>query len=61
MARIIVKVSKVGDSKIEVEGGSGTSCVDLTSGIEAALNGAVQEREYKPEYSEGEVDQTLEH
>ena len=60
MTRIVVKINKIGDTKIEVDGATGQSCVQLTAGIEAALNGVEVNREYKPEYNEAEVDQTQE-
>jgi hypothetical protein len=60
MARIKVRVSKVGDSKIDVEGASGSGCVTLTQAVEAALAGTPGQREYKPEYDEVEVQQTVE-
>lgn len=60
MARIKVKVNKIGDSKIDVEGAIGTSCVNLTQAVESALAGTPGQREYKPEYDEVEIDQSVE-
>ena len=60
MASIRVKVNKIGDSKIEVNGVSGSSCVLLTQAVEAALAGTPQAREFKPEYDEIEVQQAAE-
>lgn len=60
MARIKVQINKVGDTKIEVDGIVGTSCVSMTQAVEAALNGTPDNREYKPEYNEVEVEQGLE-
>lgn len=60
MPKITVKISKLGDSKIEVNGETGTRCVDVTAAVEAALAGTGQTREYKPEYDEVAIDQTVE-
>jgi hypothetical protein len=52
MPKIIVTINSVGDSKVEVEGESGSRCVEMTAGVEAALAGKAGNREYKPEYDE---------
>lgn len=48
-ANIIVKISPTGDTSVEVEGGSGQSCMNLTSFLEQAL-GTSKGSEYKPEF-----------
>lgn len=54
MARqILVRISKYGDTKIDAEGFTGTSCVEATQAIELALGGGGK-RDLKPEYDEPE-------
>lgn len=48
-----IKVSKYGDTKIDMEGFTGTSCVEATQAIELALGGGGK-RTLKPEYDEPE-------
>ncbi len=48
-AEIIVSISSTGDTKVEVQGGSGGSCTSLTKGLEEAL-GRTTEQAYKPEF-----------
>lgn len=60
MPKITVKISQVGDARIDVDGVAGTSCVNLTASVEAALAGTPAQREYKPEYDEVSIDQPLE-
>jgi hypothetical protein len=49
MANIIVTISPTGDTSIEVEGGSGQSCMNMTAFLEQAL-GQSKGTEYKPEF-----------
>ena len=60
MPKIQVKVNRYGDAKVEVLEATGSGCVEMTAGVEAALAGNAQNREYKPEYSEAEIEQTVE-
>ncbi|PNW26673.1 UNVERIFIED_CONTAM: hypothetical protein BEN50_21605 [Euhalothece sp. KZN 001] len=46
---VIITIDKDGNPKIEVEGGDGKTCVDLTKELESQL-GTVDERKFKPEY-----------
>jgi hypothetical protein len=46
---IEVFIEKDGQVRIEVRGVKGTSCLDLTKDLEAALGGQVEEREMTPE------------
>ena len=52
MPKIVVTIGKFGDSKVEVEGATGSSCVEMTAGVEAALAGNPTQRNLKPEYDE---------
>jgi hypothetical protein len=57
-AEIIVTISPTGDTKVEVEGGSGGSCTNLTKGLEEAL-GKTTEQTYKPEFYNKPQDQRI--
>ena len=48
-AEIIITISSTGETKIEVQGGSGSSCTSLTKGLEDAL-GRTADQTYKPEF-----------
>ena len=47
-----VFIDQGGQVRVEVRGVKGTSCLDLTKGLEDALGGQVEEREMTPEASE---------
>jgi hypothetical protein len=48
-----IKINKFGDTKIEMEGFTGTSCMEASQAIEIALGGGGK-RNLKPEYDEPE-------
>jgi hypothetical protein len=52
MQEIDVIIEKDGQVRIEVRGVKGTSCLDLTRGLEAALGGQVEDRQMTPESQE---------
>jgi hypothetical protein len=52
MQEIDVIIEKDGRVRIEVRGVKGTSCLDLTRGLEAALGGQVEDRQMTPESQE---------
>jgi len=54
MPEINVEILPNGEVKISVSGAKGSQCTDMTRFLEEAL-GEVQEREFTPEYYEGEV------
>jgi hypothetical protein len=60
MPSIVVKISKIGDAKVEVNGEVGSACILATAAVEAALGGTQQSREFKPEYNEVTIEQTVE-
>jgi Protein of unknown function (DUF2997) len=49
LEEIEVIIDKDGQVHIQVRGVKGTACLDLTSGLEAALGGEVELREMQPE------------
>jgi hypothetical protein len=49
LQEIEVFIGKDGRVRIEVRGVKGTSCLDLTKDLEAALGGQVESREMTPE------------
>jgi hypothetical protein len=49
LQEIEVFIGKDGQVRIEVRGVKGTSCLDLTKDLEAALGGEVESREMTPE------------
>jgi hypothetical protein len=54
---IEVFIDKDGQVRLEVRGVKGTSCLDLTADLEAALGGEVESREMTPEAYETVQDQ----
>lgn len=54
---IDVLTQKDGRARIEVRGAKGTSCLDLTRDVEAALGGQVESREMTTEAQESAVEQ----
>ncbi len=52
LQEIDVYIEKNGEVKIEVRGAKGTTCLDLTRDLEAALGGEVLSREMTPEATE---------
>lgn len=56
---IEVFIDKNGEVRIETHGVKGMSCLDLTAGLEAALDGKVESREMTPEAYESVQEQTL--
>jgi hypothetical protein len=54
---IEVFIDKDGQVRLEVRGAKGTSCLDLTANLEAALGGEVESREMTPEAYETVQDQ----
>lgn len=57
---IEVFIEKDGQVRIEVRGVKGTSCLDLTKALEAALGGQIEAREMTPEASETTQEQRRE-
>jgi hypothetical protein len=55
---IEVFIDKDGQVRLEVRGIKGTSCLDLTADLEAALGGEIESREMTPEAYETVQDQT---
>jgi hypothetical protein len=59
---IEVTIDKNGQVQIHVLGATGTTCLDLTQGLEAALGGQVLMRQMTPEAQDelgNPIDQTL--
>jgi hypothetical protein len=54
MKKMKIRIDRKGKTKIQVEGGSGTDCLDFTRSVEDAL-GVVEERELLEEYSHDEL------
>ena len=52
LQEIEVFIGRDGQVRIEVRGVKGTSCLDLTKDLEAALGGQVETREMTPEAHE---------
>jgi hypothetical protein len=52
MQEIDVIIEEDGRVRLEVRGVKGTSCLDLTRGLEAALGGQVEDRQMTPESQE---------
>ena len=52
LQEIDVIIDKDGQVRIEVRGVKGRYCLDLTSGLEAALGGQVEDRQMTPESQE---------
>ena len=52
MQEIEVVIDKDGTVKVEVRGVKGTSCLDLTRDLEAALGGQVEDRQMTAEAQE---------
>lgn len=58
MRKIKIKIDGMGTPTIEAEGFNGGDCTQATEGIERALGGAQDARNYKPEYyNEGDNQQ----
>lgn len=57
-AEIVVSISKTGETSVEVEGGSGGSCTNLTKALEEKL-GKVTDQSFKPEYYNKPQDQRV--
>jgi hypothetical protein len=55
LQEIEVVIDEDGETQIEVRGVKGTSCLELTEDLEAALGGEVEEREMTPEADEQSV------
>ena len=49
LQEIEVSIAPDGTTRIEVRGVSGTTCLDLTEGLEKALGGEIIDRELTPE------------
>ena len=58
LQEIEVIIDEDGETQIEVRGVKGTSCLELTEDLEAALGGEVQKREMTPEADEQHSVQT---
>jgi hypothetical protein len=56
-----VIIDKDGEVKIEVHGVKGTSCLDITADLEAALGGEIESREMKPDAYATVQEQTRDH
>jgi hypothetical protein len=52
MQEITVVIDKNGQVSVEVRGVKGTSCLDVTKGLEEALGGQVEDRQMTPEAQE---------
>ena len=52
MQEITVVIEKDGQVRVEVRGVKGTSCLDVTRGLEEALGGKVEDRQMTPEAQE---------
>ena len=52
MQEITVVIEKDGQVRVEVRGVKGTSCLDVTRGLEEALGGQVEDRQMTPEAQE---------
>ena len=52
MPKIIATFDKHGNSKIEVEGETGSRCIEKTASVEAALAGNPSKRNLKPEFDD---------
>ena len=52
MQEITVVIEKDGQVRVEVRGVKGTSCLDVTKGLEEALGGQVEDRQMTPEAQE---------
>ena len=52
MQEITVVIDKDGQVRVEVRGVKGTSCLDVTKGLEEALGGQVEDRQMTPEAQE---------
>lgn len=57
LQEIDVFIEKDGRVRIEVRGAKGSSCLDLTRDLEAALGGQVESREMTAEAQESAVEQ----
>lgn len=57
--QVVVKVSKLGDVKIDAEGFVGESCLAATQAIEQMLSGEAK-RTLKPEFDQAEASQEAE-
>lgn len=56
MRKIVVTVPQYGAPSVEAEGFNGVGCADATRAIEQALSsGAIETRDYKPEWSNPET------
>lgn len=49
MQEVIVSISSTGEVTVEVQGVTGTQCLDITRGLEEQL-GVVIDRQHKPEF-----------
>lgn len=49
--KIVVTIDEEGKVTMDVQGGQGKSCEELTKPLEEALGGNVASREHKPEYN----------
>ena len=59
---IEVTIDKNGQVQLHVRGASGTTCLDLTQGVESALGGQVLSRQMTPEAQDelgNPIDQSL--
>ena len=52
MAHYTIIIDKLGDTKIEAEGFTGTACENATQAVELALAGKEVSKDHKPEYYE---------
>lgn len=55
MGTYTMKISKLGDIKIDAEGFVGESCENATKAVELALAGKQESKDHKPEYYESEA------
>lgn len=54
MGQYTIRVSKIGDVKIDAEGFVGESCENATRAVELAMQGVTTNKDHKPEYHESE-------
>jgi hypothetical protein len=54
--QVLVRISPLGDVKVEAEGFVGEGCVAATQAIEQSLGGNVKNRQFKPEYDQQPAD-----
>lgn len=59
LQEVVITIEKDGQVKLEVKGVKGPSCLDLTKGLEEALGGQIDSRDFKPEFYEDQQNDQL--